>query len=127
PLPSATTDATGQFSVAEVNVSTIMRATNPEENILILPNDVISIPRAELIYVIGEVRKPGGFTLNERRTVSVLQAIAMAEGFTTSAVPSRAMIIRPAADGKRSEIAINLKDMVSGKGTDLELLPDDIL
>src|SRR5262249_7742261 len=53
PLPDATDDPTGQFSIASVNVKTIMDASNPKDNILVKPDDVISVPKAEIIYVIG--------------------------------------------------------------------------
>jgi polysaccharide export outer membrane protein len=127
PLPSAVKDQSGRFSIAEVSLNGIMQATNPEENILILPNDVISVPRAELVYVIGEVKKPGGFILHERGTISGLQALAMAEGFTSTAAPQRALIIRQSADARRVEIPADLKDILRGKKSDVELLPDDIL
>jgi len=127
PLPSAAKDPSGQFSVAQVNLKSIMQATNPEENILIRPNDVISVPRADLVYVIGEVRKPGGFILHERGDVSGLQALAMAEGFTAKAAPQSAIIIRQSPGARRVEITANLRDILSGKKSDVELLPDDIL
>ena len=50
-------DSTGQFSVASVGIKSIMDASNPVENIAIKPEDVISIPKADLIYAIGAVRK----------------------------------------------------------------------
>src|SRR6185295_18901146 len=53
PLPSAVTE--GQFSVAEVSATALERGTNPEENIEILPYDVISIARADMVYVMGSV------------------------------------------------------------------------
>jgi polysaccharide biosynthesis/export protein len=129
PLASATKDPTGQFTVANVSLRGIMQATRPEENILIQPNDVITVPRADLVYVMGEVKKPGGFVLNERGSILTVQALAMAEGLTKVAVPQRAIIIRPAStpEGKRIEIPANLKDILSGKKTDVELLPEDIL
>jgi polysaccharide biosynthesis/export protein len=127
PLPSATKDPSGQFSVAEVSLKSIMQAANPEENILIKPNDVISVPRADLVYVIGEVKKPGGFMLQERGTISGLQALAMADGLTPIAAPQKAMIIRQSAGGTRVQIPANLKDILSGKMSDVEILPDDIL
>jgi polysaccharide export outer membrane protein len=127
PLPSATRDPSGQFTVAQVSLRSIMQATSPEENILIRPNDVISVPRADLVYVIGEVKKPGGFILYERGSVAGLQALAMADGFTATAAPHKAMIIRQTSDGKRVEVAANLKDILSGKANDVELLPEDIL
>jgi polysaccharide export outer membrane protein len=129
PLASAIKDSSGQFSVAEVSLRNIMQATRPEENILIQPNDVISVPRADLVYVIGDVKKPGGFVLSERRSILSLQALAMAEGYTPTAAPQRAVIIRPGPtpDASRIEIPANLKEILSGKRPDVELLPEDIL
>lgn len=127
PLPSAEMDPTGQFSVAEVSLRSIMQATSPAENIRILPNDVITVPRAALVYIVGEVNKPGGFTLQERGSITGLQALAMAEGFTTTASPQNALIIRQPHDAERVEIPVNLREVLQGKSKDVELLPDDIL
>src|SRR6266481_95392 len=49
PLPKTELDATGRFSVAELNLKKIMEAKNPEENIQIFPHDVISVPKAEMV------------------------------------------------------------------------------
>ena len=48
PLPGAHLDPTGQFTIAELNLKKIMDAKTPEENIQILPHDVISVPKAEM-------------------------------------------------------------------------------
>src|SRR5260370_5350162 len=53
PLPGTALDASGRFSVAEGNLKKIMEANNPEEYIEIFPNDVISVQKAEMVYVIG--------------------------------------------------------------------------
>jgi polysaccharide export outer membrane protein len=127
PLPSAKPDPSGEFTVADVSLKDIVQASNPEENILIRPYDIISVPRAELIYVIGEVKKPGGFTLYERGTISGLQALALADGFTTTASPNKAMLIRRLRDGSRIEIPAPLKEIMSGKKPDIDVLPEDIL
>jgi len=127
PLPSAVMDATGKFSVAEVRLSGIIHATSPEDNILVRPNDVISVPRAALVFVIGEVRRPGGFVLNERRTISGLHALAMAEGLGQTAAANKAVIVRNTEAGERVEIPANLSEILKGKQADVELLPDDIL
>ena len=87
PLPGAGADPSGEFSVAEVSVKSVMEARNPQENIQIQPNDVISVPKAELVYVIGAVKRAGGFILSEREQISVLQALSMAEGLDRVARP----------------------------------------
>jgi polysaccharide export outer membrane protein len=127
PLPSAVKDPSGQFTVAQVSLRSILQATNPAENILIKPNDVIAVPRGALVYVIGEVKKAGGFVLSERSTISGLQALAMADGMTSGAAPQKAIIIRQPPGEKRVEIAANLKEILAGKSADVELQPDDIL
>ena len=127
PLPSAVKDPSGDFTVAQVSLRSIMQATNPVENILIRPNDVITVPRADLVYVIGEVKKSGAFVLSERSTVSGLQALAMADGLTATAATKRALIIRHPAGAKRIEIPANLKEILAGRSPDVQLQADDIL
>lgn len=128
PLPGARPDATGQFSVAEVNLRAVMDNSHPEQNILIKPDDVISVPRAEVIYVTGEVHKSGGFPLNERETISVLQAVSLAEGLLPTSSPASARILRAAKPGSdRAEIPVDLRSILSGKTSDVPLQPDDIL
>jgi polysaccharide export outer membrane protein len=127
PLLSATMDPSNNYSVAEVNLNDIIHGTKPEDNISILPNDIISVPRANLVYIIGEVKRPGGFVLQERRVVSGLHALAMAEGLTDLAAADKSMIIRQTKSGERVEIAANLKEILNGKTSDVEMLPDDIL
>jgi polysaccharide export outer membrane protein len=128
PLPNATEDPTGNFSVAEVSVQSLMDARNPAENILIRPNDVILVPRAEVVYVIGEVRKAGGFPLRERETMTVLQALALAEGLDRFPALHRAMILRGGVGQTgRAEISVDLGRILAGKADDLPLRPDDIL
>src|ERR1700722_13279143 len=57
PLPNAKEDATGRFMTAEVKVKGLMDATVPEANIPIRAHDVITVPRAELVYVLGKVHR----------------------------------------------------------------------
>lgn len=127
-LPGSAPDSTGQFIVGDARLKSVLGAQKPEENILIRPFDVISVPRAELIYVIGQVRKPGGFVLRERERLSVLQALSLAEGLDRGAAPDRARILRPGGDlGTRREIPLNLSRILKGQAEDVALGPDDVL
>jgi polysaccharide export outer membrane protein len=128
PLPGAKPDSTGQYSIAEVNLKDVLEARNPEQNITIQPNDVISVPRAETVYILGAVKKAGGFVLNERDALSVLQALSMAEGLERTADPQKAKILRmnPGAT-QRTEMPLDLKQIFAGKAADVVLQPDDIL
>jgi polysaccharide export outer membrane protein len=128
PLPSAHDDPTGQFSVASIDIRSILGAKNPEENILICPQDVISVPRSDLVYVVGAVRKPGGFVLNERETISALQALSLAEGLAQAAASKDAKVMRTApGTEKRIEIPVNIQLIMAGRNPDVALHADDIL
>ena len=128
PLANARPDASGEFSVAEIGIHDLMEARNPADNIAVKPNDVITVPKAELVYVIGSVKRSGGFVLSERAHMSILQALAMAEGLERTAAADKAKIIRQATEsGTPLEIALNVKAILKGKAPDVQLTPNDIL
>jgi polysaccharide export outer membrane protein len=128
PLPDAKTDAAGRFSVGSVSVKTILNATDPTQNIVILPGDIISVSKAEVIYAVGDVTKPGGFPLNQDQSLSALQVLSLAGGLTRTAALDRAQILRTVAGSLNpTEITVNLKQIMAGKAPDVPLQPNDIL
>lgn len=91
------------------------------------PGDSIIVPRAGIVYVLGDVARPGGYTMtNNEAQISALQLIARAGGTNHSAVPSRARLMRKIAEGY-SETILPLSAMQKGKKADLPLHPDDII
>lgn len=128
PLPGSHADESGQYYVAEVGVKDLMEARSPEKNILVKPNDVVTVPKGELVYVLGAVKKSGGFVLGLHERTSVLQALSMAEGLESSAKTRSAKILRKTGDeDQRMEIAVNLNKILSGGSPDVPLQSDDIL
>ncbi len=128
PLPNAKPDPSGQFSIASVKVSKTMDASDPSENIIIMPDDVISVPKGRVVYAVGSVVRPGGFMLGDQESMSSLQVISLAEGFNNVAAPANARILRSVPGSpNRTEIPINLKLLMAGKAPDVPLRGDDIL
>lgn len=128
PLPDSRLDPSGKFSVAEVNLKKIMAAQDPADNIQIFPHDVISVPKAEMVYVVGEVKKSGGFVLGEHQSISVLQALSLAEGISGPADTRHSRIMRLKRDAdQREEIPVDVKSVLNGKKPDVPLQADDIL
>lgn len=128
PLPNSRLDLGGKFSVAEVTVASIVKADNPAQNIPILPHDVITVPKAEMVYVVGAVHKAGGFVLSERSDMSVLELLSLAEGMDRTAGGKNAKILRASdGPGQRTEVPINLNRIIQGKSPDVSLRGDDIL
>jgi polysaccharide export outer membrane protein len=79
------------------------------ENATLRDGDTIFVPRAELVYVFGQVHSPGAYTL--QRDVTVLQALSLAGGVTDRGATGRIRIAR-IVDGKRTEVRVKLEDMV---------------
>jgi len=128
PLPGAVDDPTHRFSIAEVNLKSVMEAKNPEFNIPIRPHDVISVPHAEVVYVIGEVNHAGALPLNEGDSLSVLEAVSSSGGMLHTAAVSHARILRPVPGQlKRAELAVDLKKIMAGRSEDIPLLAGDVL
>jgi polysaccharide biosynthesis/export protein len=128
PLKTCVWDPTQKYYIAQVNVKNVMRGLNPENNILVLPNDIISIPKADVVYVLGEVKKNGGFILNEYESLSVLEAVSLAEGLLKSASPNSAKILRgEPGTPSRTEIPVDIKAIMAGKAANVPLEPFDIL
>ena len=128
PLPKATTDSSNKFSVAELEIGQFLEAKNPAHNIYIMPHDVISVPKGDLVYVIGGVNKAGGFVLAEKENMSVLQALSLAQGLDRTADSKHAKVFRLRSDEEqRIEIAVNVKKILDGTSLDVPLQAGDIL
>jgi polysaccharide export outer membrane protein len=129
PLANARPDRSGKFSVAEVNLKDVLAGGGAAKNLVIRPQDVISVPRAEMIYVVGAVRQASGFVLEQRNSLSVLEALSLAGGLAPKSAPQRAVILRPGEEGagQRVQVAVNLKNVLAGKDPDLALGSEDVL
>ena len=105
-----------------------MEAKNPQDNIEVLSNDVITVPKAELVYVVGAVKRPGGFPLAEKEQISVLQAVSLAEGLDRVAGVNQARILRQLRPGaERTELKVNVGQILDGRAKDVSLQANDIL
>ena len=96
------------------------------EDVQLQPGDKVIVPRAGMVYVIGDVGRPGGFIMQTNGTMSLLQAVAMAAGTTpTSALNSSRLIRR--TDSGYTEIPLALKKVMKGSQPDLQLEAEDIV
>jgi polysaccharide export outer membrane protein len=128
PLPNAVVDTENKVSTVEINMGSLRESVNPAEDIVLEPYDTISVERAELVYIQGEIGHTGAFELGERDSMSVLQVITLAGGLSHDADPSKAEILRPVLDtSRRAEIPIDLTSILATRANDVPLLPNDIL
>jgi polysaccharide biosynthesis/export protein len=128
PLPGAVYDPSKKVSTVEISLGSLRENIAPAEDILLQPYDVISVGRAELVYMNGEVTKIGGIELGERDSISIMQALSQSGGFSPNAKKSKVRILRPiGTTNRRAVIEIDAKALFDGKGIDVPLLPGDIV
>jgi polysaccharide biosynthesis/export protein len=128
PLPNAVEDPEKKISTVEISMGSLRENVNPAEDILLQPFDIISVERAEQIYINGEVNRTNAIELGERDSISLLQALTQAGGFTRDAKRAQVRILRPILNTtRRAEIDINVNDIYAGKANDFPLLPNDVL
>lgn len=127
--PSASDDLNGSTKESvRVNLKDLLETGNPRFNVTVYPGDIVNVPKSGIVYVVGEVKKPGGFVLKSNEKMTVLKAMALAEGLTPTSVKNRARIIRTDAGGtEKVEIPIDLAKILDGKAPDPDLKPADIV
>ena len=97
-----------------------------KSNIEVFPGDTVVVSRAGVVYVVGDVHRPSGVIMDNGTNMTVLQAIAMAEGTNPTASLNKAKLIRTTPTG-RQEMPLALKDMLSSKAPDMRLQAEDII
>jgi len=104
------------------------KVSDESEETLVYPGDKLIVPKANLIYVLGSVGRPGGFPMqNDQSGLTALQAIATAGGIPPVASPNHARLVRRKPDGSYEEIPLALGDMQKGKQPDRTLQANDII
>ncbi len=98
---------------------------NPDSNIAVFPGDTVTVRRADVVYVVGDVNKPSGF-LMDNGNLTVLKAIALAGGTNRTAKLGGAKIIRKGPTGM-TETSVQLKRILQAKAPDMPLEAEDIL
>lgn len=113
-----------------VHVTLNVGAQTPESieqgRMQILPGDSIFVARSGVIYVVGELTRPGGYQVEHNNRLTLLEAVALAGGLTRTAKASNSRLIRRSPTG-REELDVNLQKVLYGGGPDMLLTDGDIL
>lgn len=109
--------------LTSLSLTEVMRG-NSQANPLVRPGDIVTLPDAEQIFVVGNVLRPAGFPLRGQITVS--QAIAMAGGLLPASKTDRVTIVRQTPEGKK-ELFVDIKAINKQQGEDITLQANDIV
>jgi len=95
-------------------------------DVTILPGDTVFVSRAGIVYVVGDLGKPGGFLIENNDRLTAMQAVALAQGANHTAALNRSRLIRKTPNGPQ-ETPVELAKILSGKESDIRLEDGDIL
>jgi polysaccharide export outer membrane protein len=99
-----------------------------EHQIMVNPGDTIVVSRAGIVYILGDVNRPGGYVMsNNDSQLTLLQGLALAGGVTRAAKQGHAHLIRKKLGGGFSDTELSVGEIQKGKQPDLALLPGDVL
>lgn len=111
-----------------IDLKLLLDSGDSRYNVPIFPGDIIKVRKAGIVYVVGGVKRPGGFVMRSNEEMSLLQVIALAEGVDATASKGHTRIIHTdEITGHRSETAVNLGKVLAGKAPDILLRPADIV
>jgi polysaccharide export outer membrane protein len=98
----------------------------PEANPFVRSGDLIQVPNADQVFVLGNVLKPSAIPMKEALTVS--RAIAIAGGTAPSTKKDKVRILRQLPGStKKQEIYVDLTAIDKNKAEDVALLPNDVV
>jgi polysaccharide export outer membrane protein len=92
----------------------------------VFSGDTVVVAKAGIVYVLGDVGRPAGLVMEDDERMTVLQALALAGGADKDAKLKSARIIRKNSQGVQ-DIPVPLREILSAKKQDMELLPGDVL
>jgi polysaccharide export outer membrane protein len=111
----------------ELNLNTTADAAEwAATDVEIAPGDTILVNKAGIVYVVGDVRLPGGFVMDSGTDMTVLQALSLAQGPNPTASLDHAKLIHKTSSGPIEE-QVSLKKILASKSSDLKLQSEDIL
>jgi polysaccharide biosynthesis/export protein len=96
-------------------------------DVQVFPGDSILVPRAGIVYVVGDVNRAGGFVLDGRRALTVEEAMALAGGGAHAAALNRVQLVRTLDDGRKEAITIPVNLIYKGRAPDVSMKDGDVL
>lgn len=117
----------GLALVQRIPVKQLIDEADGSLNSRLVGGEEIRVPEASRIYIVGNVKKPGGFAVRDQGDTTVLKLLALSEGLTPFATDTAFIYRREGAAGGRNEIEIALAKIMQRKSPDVVLQPNDVL
>jgi len=119
----------GVENTITIDLNELLDSGDPKYNVPLFGGDVVTVPRAGVVYAVGAVQHPGGFVMqSDRQRLTVLKVLSLAGGLTSTAKGGNAVILRqPPGSEEREQLPIDVKKILTLKREDVTLRQNDIL
>ncbi len=115
-------------NIITINLNELLERGDTRNNIPLQAGDVVTVPHAGIVYVLGAVNHPGGFVMsNDRSELGTMKVLSLAGGLTKIAKLDHAVIIRKDGQGKQTETEVDLKQILNQKAEDIPMRASDVL
>jgi polysaccharide export outer membrane protein len=111
--------------VERIPVKGLIDSADPSSNVLLQGGEEVRVPQIGRVFVVGNVKHPGAFKIEDGFGLTLLKALAMAEGLMPYA-NKQAFIYRH-GDATQQEVAVDLRKILDRKLPDVALSANDIL
>ncbi len=118
-------DGATSMLTRRIKVRNLINEADPAVNIKLTGGEEIRVPEVSKIYVVGNVKKPGAYPVQDGSETTVLQMLALTEGLEQFA-SRNAFIYRREANGSKNEIPVELDKILQRKSPDVPLIANDI-
>jgi polysaccharide export outer membrane protein len=122
------TDPSPRTDTITINLNQLVESGDATNNIVLQAGDIVTVPHAGIVYILGAVARPGGFILaNDRSQMTTLKILALSGGLNPTAKKDHAFIIRRDNQGQQHQVPVDLKKVMDFTTEDVQLQPSDIL
>jgi polysaccharide export outer membrane protein len=106
-------DKAAESELLRIDLHALQRGT-ASQGVVLQDGDTVFVPRAEMVYVFGQVRSPGAYAI--RRETTIVQVLSLAGGVTERAAVGRLRVVR-VVEGRKKELKVTLGDLVHAGDT----------
>ena len=110
-----------------ISVHDLLAPPDSSSDFTLQGGEVISVPHAGRVYVVGNVKKPGMFSITEDSESSLMKALALSGGLDRFSKHTAYIYRLEEGHSHRTEICIALKKIMNRQSPDVALEADDIL
>jgi len=113
--------------VRRIQAKSLIETADPAANLVLEGGEEIRVPEVGKIYVVGNVKNPGAFPVQDPSGTSIFKVLALTQGLAPYATNKAYIYRTEAGTASKNEIPVDLKKIMDRKSPDVPLMANDVL